>query len=151
VRVAKFRSQGASSSGRRVTPGTNAIRREVISQSALAEYLRLKAERDELARQCETLRATLVGLLETGAPVEAGPRQATLRCYEVRPLPVATLTTLLGAERVASLRNQVAPQRRVQLIVGLSAGAVGRLKERLAIGKTTKKDAAYRNIGPTRR
>jgi hypothetical protein len=83
----------------------------------LEEYARLKTERDELARRCEGLRAALIELLEAGAPIEVGPRQAALRRFEVRPMTLAALTTLLGAEHVAVLQKQVVPQRRVQLIV----------------------------------
>jgi len=85
----------------------------MISQELLANYARLK----EAEAQRNALREQIVAMLQAGMPVQPGPLGATLRQVTTRNFTVANLTELLGAERVAQLRDRITPKEQTHLIV----------------------------------
>jgi hypothetical protein len=111
------RSSTSSREGARPTdlPCSGAL---IVGQAVLQQYQQLM----QAQRRRESLRESIVGLLERGANVEAGVLTAYLRRTEQRRFSAELLERLLGTRQVEILRSQLEPIVAVQLIIEPCSG-----------------------------
>jgi hypothetical protein len=85
----------------------------IICQAVLRQYQQLR----DAQRARETLRTSIVELLESGANIERGAMTAYLKRQEQRRFSAEQLERLLGTRQVEELRSQLEPIVVMQLIV----------------------------------
>jgi hypothetical protein len=88
-----------------------------ISQSLLAELLRLREAELEIDRSLSSLRQQIIDLHDAGATVVPGPLTLSVSEQSRRPLTIRALVELLGAEEVSRLQDMITPVTRRIILV----------------------------------
>lgn len=106
-------------------PGSPAV----ITQELLGEYVEL----GRLIQRRAELRSLILGLLDAGAPVEAGPLTAGVTRGEMHQLTASGLRAVVGEENLRALMAEIPPVPFRRLVVRENGwGAARRSDERNA-------------------